>query len=137
MQTSAIAATIHGRDEPVAAAGVIIALLFKPAPTGWPQRWQKRAPGDNDALQLAQVVGSSEAPQLAQNRPVPGVAHAGQTVSGVGGCVMAYNIKPMHDGCWCRREVTIADVASYCAFLQSKTVLLFQTDGLSCQTSQN
>jgi hypothetical protein len=38
------------------------------------------------------LVVSSDAPQFAQNRPVPGVPHDGQMTSVVDGCVMRYNL---------------------------------------------
>jgi hypothetical protein len=37
-------------------------------------------------------VVSSDAPQFAQNRPLPGVEQAGQTVCEVEGCVMRYKL---------------------------------------------
>lgn len=52
----------------------------KGAPTGFPQRWQKLAPGDSIAAHPAQETGSRVAPQFAQNRPEPGVLQTGQTV---------------------------------------------------------
>ena len=95
MHTSAIAATIHGSEEEAGvgtAVGATPEGAFTPAPTGLAQRWQKRAPGESDASQPAHFVVSRDAPQFAQNRPVPGVPHAGQTTSVVDGCVMRYNL---------------------------------------------
>jgi hypothetical protein len=62
------------------------------APTGRPHRWQNLAPGESDASHPAQVVASSEAPQFAQKRPVPAVAHAGQATVEVEDSVMRYNL---------------------------------------------
>ncbi len=63
-----------------------------PPPTGFPQRWQKLAPGESVAPQPAQVVFCSVAPQLAQKWPDPGVPQTGQMVSREFGDVMAYNL---------------------------------------------
>lgn len=93
-----MAVSAHGRDdatprglgseavEAVEAGGGIT------APAGFPQRWQKLAPGESVAPHLAQVVVSRVAPQLAQKRPDPGVPQTEQTVSGGVGGVMAYNL---------------------------------------------
>lgn len=62
-------------------------------PTERPHRWQNLAPGERVALQPAQVVVSSDAPQFAQKRPVPGVAQAGQVITEEEeGSVMRYNL---------------------------------------------
>lgn len=88
--TRAIAATIHGS---VAAAGFGADGVAAPATaeadtTGWPQLWQKRAPGLRVAPQEAHVTGSSDAPQLEQKRPDPCWPQDAQTTSVVDGSVM-------------------------------------------------
>jgi hypothetical protein len=58
-----------------------------PAPTGWPQRWQKRAWAPRVARQRRQVLGSRLAPQALQNFPEADAPQAGQ-VAVEGGVVM-------------------------------------------------
>jgi len=97
MQTRAMAATIQGsEDAPPEAAAIGAPADSTPAPTARPQRWQNRAPGESEDSQPAQLVGSRDAPQLAQNRPLPGVEQARQTVSEVNGCVMRYNLNRVY-----------------------------------------
>jgi len=82
MQQSARAATPHGSAAPNprdVATGVV--------PAGVPQRWQKCAPGESGAAQLAQAAPASAVPQLAQKRPSPEAPQEGQ-VPGVVGAVM-------------------------------------------------
>jgi hypothetical protein len=54
------------------------------APTGWPQRWQKRAWAASDARQRAQLLGSRLAPQALQNFPEALAPQAGQAAVGEG-----------------------------------------------------
>jgi hypothetical protein len=57
------------------------------APTGWPQRWQKRAWEPREARQRTQLLGSRLAPQALQNFPEAEAPQAGQTAA-VGEAVM-------------------------------------------------
>ena len=94
--------TIQGSDDEAGvgtAAGERADGALTTAPTGLPQRWQKCAPGESEASQPEHFVASSEAPQLAQNLPVPGVEHDGQTTSGVDGCVMRYKLNRARRTC--------------------------------------
>jgi hypothetical protein len=70
--SSAMAATIHG-SRPVLPAGAA------PAETVAPQWWQNFAPGVSSPPHAAHFPPASEAPQLAQKRPLPGVSQEGQT----------------------------------------------------------
>jgi hypothetical protein len=61
-------ATIHGvRALPLAPVSDAAPAV---APTGAPQRWQKRAWAESSAWQWAQLRGPAGAPQLLQKRPV-------------------------------------------------------------------
>ena len=73
------------RSEPAARA---------PAPTGWPQRWQKRAWAPRDARQRTQLRGSRLAPQALQNFPEVDAPQAGQVAAGVGVVMWEGSVHP-------------------------------------------
>ena len=91
--TSAIAATIHGSEPATPPDGVGRRPATEGcAPAAIPHLWQNFAPGVSGVWQPVQIAPSSDDPQLAQKRPVPAVAHVGQTASGDIGDVMGYNL---------------------------------------------
>jgi hypothetical protein len=61
-------------------------------PAGRPQLWQNFAPGSSWPPHPAHPEDTSDAPQLAQKRPDPGVEHTLQTTSDFCCSVMAYNL---------------------------------------------
>ena len=77
-----VQAVFSDRAPGPAAAGAV-----PPAGAAAPHRWQKRACADSSAWQARQVRVPSEAPQVLQKLPVPGVPQAGQGRVVAGGVI--------------------------------------------------
>ena len=69
------------------APGTTPAGAGPPAGAAAPQRWQKRAWADSSAWQARQVRVPSDAPQVLQKLPLPGVPQAGQGRVVAGGVI--------------------------------------------------
>lgn len=87
----AIPAIIHGSGDGLSRRPSAAASLSLP-PTGRPQPWQNLAPASSRPPHPAHAADSSDAPQLAQKRPDPGVEHTLQTASGFSCSFIAYNL---------------------------------------------
>ena len=68
--------------------------FWAPAPTAWPQRWQKRAWAPREARQRTQLRGSRLAPQALQNFPEVDAPQAGQGTAGVGVVMWEGSVHP-------------------------------------------